>query len=144
MEFGIFKGRAVAGSEQFGETTNGNLQIALTMRMTVREGLTQEWATVLIFSPESAKYSRERLVLLGWDGKVGDVTDLRGIDKNEVDVRLWQDSYQGKAQIKCEIMTGARMTFDKPLTKDEFKRRLAAMTGHSAAGGSGDKPDIPF
>lgn len=129
MKYGIFKSRAVLGSEQYGETSNNFPQILLTFRMKIDEnGSTQEAGAFLIFSPESAPYSYERLRACGWEGN--DLTDLRGIDKNEVDVRVWEESWQGKPQIKVEIMSGGgKVTMAKPLSKSDFAARVKAATG---------------
>jgi hypothetical protein len=141
MKFGIFKAHAIAGSEQYGETTNGHPQIALVFHMKV-DGSTQDASTFLIFSPESAPYSYERLRACGWEGN--DLTDLKGIDKNEVDLKVWQDSYEGKPQIKVEIVGGGKVTMAKPLSKEAFAAKVRAVTGVSGPSTttSGTKP--PF
>jgi hypothetical protein len=141
MKNGIFKGRALT-DVQFGETTNGHPQLAIVMRM-LAENQTQDATTFLIFSPESAPYSFDRLRALGWEGN--DLTNLKGIDKNEVDVRVWTDDYQGKPQVKCEIIGGGRVTLAKPLSKEAFAAKVAALTGAPVGGAGGSrKSEIPF
>jgi hypothetical protein len=140
MKFGIFKAKAVFDSIQYGETTNGHPQIAVNMRMDA-EGTPQDAGTFLIFSPESAPYSFARLRSLGWEGT--DLTNLKGIDKNTVYVRVWQDSYDGKPQIKCEILSGGSLTLAKPLSKEAFAAKVAALTG-APVGGQGGAAKVPF
>jgi hypothetical protein len=136
MKFGIFKARAVLGTEQFGETSNGHPQLALMFRMKIDDhGSTQEASTFLIFSPESAPYSYERLRACGWEGN--DLTDLKGVDKNEVDLKIWEDSYQGKPQVKVEIMGGGKVTMAKPLSKEAFAAKVKALTGGGGAPATG-------
>jgi len=135
----------VAGSEQFGETSGNWPQIALTMRMNA-DGETQDSTTYLIFSPDAAPYSFARLRALGWTGK--DIESIAkdgvpGIDKNEVDVKIWSDTYQGKPQTKCEIMTGGTPTLAKPTDKGVFAKRVAEIMGQSTAVAKG-KVEAPF
>ncbi len=142
MKTGIFRGKAVLESVQYGDTSNGHPQIAINMRMRVDDkGEMQDATTFLIFSQESAPYSFERLRRLGWEGS--DLTNLKGIDKNEVDVRVWQDTYDGKPQIKCEIGTGGTVTLSKPTSKEAFAAKVAAITG-APVGGGGAQPKAPF
>jgi hypothetical protein len=135
MRLGTFKGRAVKGSEQYGDTSNGYPQIALTIRMQI-EGGTQDSTTFLIFSPDAAPYSWERLRACGFKGT--DLSqELVGIDSNEVDVNVRSEMYEGKAQIKCDIVAGGLVKLSKPTSREEFARKVAAITGTPAAGGSG-------
>jgi hypothetical protein len=145
MKYGIFKARAVKDLVQFGETDNENAypQLAVVMRMTA-EGETQESTTFLIFSPDAAPYAFERLKSLGWSPKVeNDISDLTGIDKNEVDVRCWLDDYKGKPQPKCEILSGGgRVKLARPVDPKTFAARVAAITGKPVAGSTSSK--APF
>lgn len=135
MKFGFFQGRAVKESVQFGESSKGTPELVFAMRMKVDDG-TQEAPTRLYFSPDSAPFSFARLRELGWEGK--DLTDLTGIDKNEVSVRVWQDTYEGKPQIKCEIGGGPGVTTNNPISKEAFAAKVAALTG--VGGAAGPKP----
>jgi hypothetical protein len=142
MKFGIFKARAVKDLVQYGESANGHPQMALVMRAKMDDGSVQEQTTFLIFSSDAAPYSFDRLRSLGWKGS--DLTDLTGIDANEVDVRVFSEEYQGKAQIKCEIIGGGRVTLAKPMDPKSFAARVAAITGAPVAGGTIDKQRPPF
>jgi len=141
MKFGIFKARAVKEATQYGESQGGHPQMALLMRAKLDDGSAQEQTTFLIFSPDAAPYSFDRLRALGWKGQ--DLTDLSGIDANEVDIRVFSEEYQGKAQVKCEIMGGGRVTLAKPMDPKTFAARVAAITGAPVtSGGVSSKP--PF
>ena len=146
MKLGTFKGRAVKGTEQYGETKNSYPQIALPMRMDIGDGNSQDAVTFLIFSPDSAPYSFERLRALGWKGN--DLSqELVGIDANEVDVNVRADQYEGKAQIKCDIVAGGgTVKLDKPISRDAFAAKVKAIsgvqTGVPGAAGGGSRP--PF
>src|ERR1700682_4109146 len=142
MKFGLFKGKAVLDSVQSNETTNGYPQLAVVMRMKTEDGSTQDATTFLIFSAESAPYSFERLRALGWEGN--DLRNLKGIDKNEVDVRVFSQDYQGKPQVKCEILSGGgKVTLQNPTSLDSFAAKVAALTGVGGGSGSG-KVSPPF
>lgn len=142
MKFGIFKARAVLGSEQYGDTTGGHPQIAINLRMKTEDGSVQEVTTFLIFSAPSAPYSFERLRAMGWEGN--DLTSLKGIDKNEVDVRIWEENYEGKPQLKVEIMGGGRVQMSKPTSKEAFAAKVAAITGQGGGAPAAGTSKPPF
>lgn len=67
-------------------------------------------ATVpLSFHPNAQRYSIERLRACGWTGT--DIRVLDGIDKNEIDVEIFFDTWQGRQRLKVEIRT-AGATFE--------------------------------
>jgi len=101
----------------------------------------QESTTFLIFSPDSAPYSFDRLRALGWKGN--DLNDLTGVDTNAVATRYWVEEYQGKPQNKCEIMGGSRVTLAKPIDQKSFAARVAALTGQPV-GGTQKSAGVPW
>lgn len=101
IQAGIYKGRAIAGSEQYGETSNGHEQIVIDLDLETGDRV----STFLVFSDKSAKYSMDRLRALGWTGT--DLTNLAGIDANEVDVEVKYETYQGEEKMKVQIRTGS-------------------------------------
>lgn len=114
---GIYKGRAIGGSEQYGETSNGNDQIALDLTI---PALNRTLTTFLVFSENSMAYSVDRLRACGWKGE--DVNKLVGIEDNEVDVRISYQQHNGKEQMRVEIMTnGGSVKLDQPM--DEKRKR---------------------
>jgi hypothetical protein len=117
---GIYRGHAVAGTEQYGLSEQSEPQIALDVYLPELE----HTVTVsLSCHPNALPYTIKRLRACGWAGKV--VTDLKGIDTNEIDVQLFFEEYKGRARFKAEIMTaGGTFKLDRPL-EDVERKRLA-------------------
>lgn len=109
IEAGMYKGRAVAGSEQYGSTSNGNDQIVIDLDL----GEEGKVSTFLVFSDKAAPYSMQRLRACGWQGT--DLSDLKGIDANEVDVEVKYEEYNGEEKMKVQIYTGNGVVL-----KDQF------------------------
>ncbi len=116
---GTYRGRAVAGSEQYGTTSNGNDQIVLNLELI---DLGETVSTFLFFSEKAAPHSMKRLRLLGWQGN--DLADLSGIDANEVDVRVFYEEYQGEQKMKVEIVSGCTVSIQQ--VDDNGKKAFAA------------------
>lgn len=156
-----YKGRAIKGTVQLGETANGTLQIAVDMELKGAQDpdgkIIGKMTTFLYFSDGAAVYSYERLRLLGWKGAgAEDIDKMDDIFENWVPCRVTvPESYTDPktketkmGQSKLEIMAGAgTVTLNKTLPADAFKARLKAVsggtgggTGGSAAGG----PAPPF
>jgi hypothetical protein len=144
MKLGTFRARAVQGSAQSGDTTNGYPQIALTMRMVI-EGGTQDAVTFLIFSPDAAPYAWERLRALGFKGSEI-LKEPEGIYETEVDVNVKSEVYEGKTQYKCDIVAGGgTVKLSKPTSWSEFGAKVKAITGSQGTmvgAGGGTRP--PF
>lgn len=146
IEAGRYKGRGIAGSEQYGTTQNGTDQIVVDLQL--ESGLTV--STFLYFSDKAAKYSIQRLRALGWSGT--DLADLTGIDSNDVDVDISYEEYQGELKMKVNIVTGGTVTLDRPLDDKGKKAFAARFRAHAAAvpaaktpnGTAPSKSDIPF
>lgn len=121
IEAGFYKGRAIAGSEQYGFTNKGDEQIVL--QFDVPE-IATTLSTFLYFSEKAAPFAIERLRACGWRGN--DVTNLDGIDANEVVLQVKYETYEGEQKMKVEIKAnGGRVTLDRPLD-DKAKRQFAA------------------
>jgi len=133
MRSGRFKARGIKGSEQFGEAgENKTLQIAVDLDI---PELGRSVTTFLFMSPAAAPYSVERLRALGWKGE--NITDLSGIDANEVEVEVRSEMYQGKQQWRVEILTGpGRVTLSNTIDKAAFAARFASLGLGLKAGGS--------
>lgn len=125
-ELGIHKARAIAGSEQFSPDKSGNLLIGIDMQLDDGEVMT----TTLSFSGKAAEHSMRKLRKLGWS-HADDVTDLMGIDSNEVEVRVFEEDYTNpttgvsSVQQKCEITKSGGFRFEKQLD-DRGKKTFAA------------------
>ena len=119
-ELGIHKARAIAGSEQFSPDANGNLIIGLDMQLDDGQTMTVTFP----FAGKAPEYSMKKLRMLGWTGD--DVTELTGIGANEVDVRVYEETYDGKTQLKCEIVYGGGAFKFKSQLDDRGKKAFAA------------------
>lgn len=130
---GFYQGRAVAGSEQYGVSKNGNDQIALDIAI---PSLNSTFTTFLSFSEAAAPYAIERLRVCGWKGN--DVTKLVGIDANEVTVQVKYETYDGKERMKVDIATGGgRITLENQM--DEKSKRAFAARMKAFADGTAPK-----
>lgn len=141
---GIYKGRGIAGSEQYGTTSNDNDQIALDLTLA---DVGEQVTTFLIFTDKSAEYSIARLRELGWEGD--DLSNLAGIDKNEVNVEIKYEEYQGKLQMRVQILTGGGRVVLQNSMDDKGKKAFAARFKGLAVASRGPKPagsgaDFPF
>ena len=115
---GIFDAAAIKGTEQWGPSTNGHVQLRIMLKLK-GEG---DWPTDLIFSPDSAHFSQDRLKAMGWDGaffpethpelpNLPNIASIFGSDYPKTakifKVRRKTDMYQGAPQTKVEVFTGA-------------------------------------
>jgi hypothetical protein len=149
MEAGIYKGKGVlpdGGKDttpKFGDANTGTLQLYVDLELRGKDGSFAGRATTfLTFTDKAAVFSIERLRALGWQGtKVEDLKSLAGIDKNEVEVEVRNEVYNGKTQMKVEIVTGRVAAPDKPVATDIALARIAAMLGQKGAAGG---PEAPF
>jgi hypothetical protein len=126
IKAGRFKGRGIAGSEQYGTSgENETLQIGVDVNVPALE---RSVTCFLYFSPAAYPYSIDRLRAMGWEGD--DIRDLLGIDKNEIDVEIREEEYQGTKRWKVEIQSGpGKVQMKSQIGKDDFARRFAAVTG---------------
>lgn len=132
IEPGYYKGRAVAGSAQYGLTQNGGDQIALDLDIPATGRVL---TTFLFFSDAAAPYAVERLRACGWTGD--DITNLVGIDRNEVDIQVKYEMYKGEEKMKVDIATGGGGRVKLNSTMDERQKRgFAARMKSVLAGGS--------
>ena len=128
---GYYQGRAIAGSEQYGFTKKGDEQIVLDLSI---PSLERQVSTVLFFSDKAYTYSLERLRACGWTGD--DVTQLVGIDANEITVEITYEVYEGKERMKVNIATGGgRIKLETPMDA-AAKRGFAARMKALAKGGA--------
>ena len=137
---GFHPARAIAGSEQYGTTDKGTDQIVLDLHLTT---LDRTVSTVLFFSDKAYPYSIERLQACGWTGE--DVTNLVGIDANEVTAEIRYEVYEGKDRMKVNIATGGgRIKLDAPMdaaAKRGFSARMKQLI--KIGSGAAAKPAIP-
>lgn len=142
---GTYRGRGIAGSEQYGTTSNGNDQIVVDLALI---DIGEQVSTFLVFSEKAAPYSVERLRALGWKGT--DLSQLSGIDSQEVEVEVRYEQYQGDEKMKVEIRTGGGRVALKNTLDDKGKKAFAAKFAGlvkavpAAAGAAAAKDDIGF
>jgi hypothetical protein len=134
---GVYRGKGIAGTEQFGQTSNGNDQIVLDL-MLLDTG--EKVSTFLVFSDKSAPYSIDRLKALGWSN--GQLDNLDGIDLNEVDVEVKYEMYQGQEKMKVQILTGGGVVLKDKLD-DKGKRAFAAKYAALAKGSAAPQASRP-
>lgn len=126
---GTYRGKGVLNSEQLGRTPNGTEQIVLELELVVpMAGDVEERkrvSTFLYFSEKAAPYSIERLQALGWTGDdVGQ--PLVGIDRNEVDVSVSYETFEGKERMRVDILTGGGRVQLKHQMNDAERRQFGA------------------
>jgi len=151
IEAGLYRARAIAGSEQYGQTKNGTDQIVIDMEL---PDIGQTASVFLYFSEAAAPHSMKRLRLAGWTGN--DLTNLENLGSRECEVSVKYEEYNGEQKMKVEIVSGGTVKLDKTLDDKGKKafgakfKALAASTpvvaGSAPSNGTGAKPagDIPF
>ena len=96
---GNYKARAV--EYQFGLAETGTEQVAVTFEITEEgefHGHTIVWFG--FFTEATAERTVQALRTCGWDGD--DLSDLRGLDRNEVVLVIEHDEYNGKVQARVK------------------------------------------
>lgn len=129
---GTYTVRAIKGSEQYGYAKTGTPQVGIDLEFIggEHEGVTS--TTLLYFSEAAKKYAFERLRALGWTGD--DVTDLTGIDTNEVQAVVKYETFDGKERMKVDILTGGGgMKFEKTMDAAQKRAFGAQLRGDAAA-----------
>jgi hypothetical protein len=130
IEAGTYRAHGVEGSAQTGMTKNGNEQVAINLDLV---DLGRNVTTFLPFTDAAAPYSIERLHALGWKG--GEDPSFPGISENEVQVQIKYETYQGKEQMKVDIVTGnGRVSLKDPMNDVQrrgFMSRLAKLVKQS-------------
>lgn len=126
IQAGMYKGRGVEGSVQYGTTKNGHDQIVLDLQLS---GTNEVVSTFLIFSEAAAPYSMKRLRALGWKGRTpDDLANIKGISSEEVDVSVYFEEHNGKQQMKVDIVTGGTVVL-----KDQMDTRGRKLFGQRFA-----------
>jgi hypothetical protein len=148
IEAGTYRARAIKGSEQYGQTSNGNDQIVIDLDLL---DLGEKISTFLVFTDKAAQWSLDRLRACGWTGD--DLSNLDGIDANEVEVEVAYEMYKGEEKMKVQIRTSGGAVKLKDQLDDKGKKAFAAkyrdlaksVTAKApAAPKSEEKTDISF
>lgn len=127
---GFYRARGVAGTEQHGYAQGGGEQVSLELDVQISDQNVVRLTTILAFAGGAGPISIERLKALGWDGS----NELRGIDRNEVEVEIKYEIPPGKTeeQMRVEIKTGGRFAFKKPMNDQEKRGFMAALSKQAA------------
>jgi hypothetical protein len=132
---GTYRGRGVEGSVEHGHSKNGNEQISLLLQFGA-DLQNRTLTTFLNFSDNSLPYTLDRLVALGWT-RGNEDPKFPGIGKNEVDVEVRYETYNGKESLKVEIFTGGgRPAMKAPMSAQEqrgFMSKLAKASKQDVA-----------
>ncbi len=144
VQAGFYKGRGIAGSEQYGITSNGTDQIAVDLEV---PSLGRALTVFLYFTDGAAPYAIEKLRAMGWQGN--DLSNLAGIDANEVDVSIKYEEYKGDRRMKVDVVAGGggRVKLDTTMTaaqKANFAARMKSfVVGSNALGSAPPRTPAP-
>ena len=142
IQSGTYKARGVEGSVQWGTTKNGTDQMVVDLDLV---DIGERVSCFLYFTEKSAPHSVKRLRALGWTGD--DLSDVRGIDAADVDVSVSYEEYNGKQQMKVEIVTGSTVTVQDPMSagaKKSFAQRYANLVKSTPAAQAAKGNGVPF
>jgi hypothetical protein len=140
MNEGKYTMRATAGG--LGKTKSGNPQIGVELMVSQGDGLGERITWYGYFTDASKDITFRTLRTLGWEGD--DLSNLAGIDKNEVTVYLKEEEWEGKWSLKVKgiyPLGGAGIA--NPMSDAEAKSFAAVMKGDAIASrtGSGSKTE---
>jgi hypothetical protein len=133
--------RAIAGG--LGKTHGGNPQIGVELVVTQGPNAGERITWYGYFTDKAKEITFRTLRTLGWEGD--DLSNLAGIDKNEVTVYVKNEEYQGVWSLKVKgiyPLGGAGLA--NPMSEAEAKSFAAVMKGDAIAsrgnGSSAPKP----
>ena len=129
---GFYRARAV--EHQFGVAETGTEQVAVTFEIR-SDGPWKEYRITWFgyFAEGTVRRTMESLRHCGWEGD--DVTDLAGLDRNEVELEVVHEPYKGELRPKVKWVNRVTGVFrvKHPMTAEQ-KRALAARVRHVALG----------
>lgn len=121
---GNYLARAV--SAQLGMTKSGKEQVAVTFRLKMDLSKTITWYGY--FTDKTTERTIESLRFCGWIGV--DLTDLSGIDREEVELVIANEEYEGKTSPRVQwVNRVGGMMLSAPLQPDAAKAFAARMKG---------------
>lgn len=128
---GVYRGRGVSGG--LGDSAAGNPQIGVNLEILNGELAGERITWYGTFGDElkgaqkqtSTQTTYETLRALGWEGT--DLTDLTGIDQNDVEFMVDHEDYNGKSRTKVKWVRRAGVVFKNPMTPDKAKAFAAQM-----------------
>lgn len=127
---GTYTARAVSAA--LGLTDSGKEQIAIDF-VVLDEGFAGQHITYYgYFTEKTEDRTLESLRYCGWRGD--DLTDLSGIDANEVRIECENDTYEGKTRLKVAWVNGmGGLALKTPMTPDQTRAFAARMKAKAAA-----------
>jgi hypothetical protein len=129
-----------------GETDTGKEQVAIEFEILTAEAEFNHITWFGYFTEKTFDRTIESLRICGWEGN--DLSDLQGLDKNEVELVIEDEEYKGNliAKVKWVNRPGG-LALKAPLTGDKAKSFAAAMRDRikalDAAGGFKAKAPRP-
>jgi len=130
LDKGFYRARAV--EHQFGVAETGTEQVAVTFEIRT-EGRWKEYRITWFgyFTEGTVRRTLESLRTCGWEGD--DVTDLVGLDRNEVELEVVHEAYNGELRAKVKWVNRVSGVFrvKNPMTVEQ-KRALSARVRHLA------------
>lgn len=138
IQAGYYKGRGIEGSEQFGFSKSGGEQVSIELELV---DLQRTVTTLLAFAGNGMGPALERLKALGWDGNPN---GLAGIGRNEVQVEIKYEEWDGKISMKAEIKTrDGKFSFKAPMAENQKRGFLAELAKVAAQVDGGGAPPAP-
>lgn len=126
IEPGTYQARAISGA--LGCADNGTEQIAVAMEITSDCQSRGEQVTWYgYFTDKTAERTLKVLRKMGWS--TDDLTDLTGIDANEVQLRIKEEEYQGKMQMKVDIFANDGPVLKNQMSPEQARAFAARMKG---------------
>lgn len=93
-----------------------NAQVALDFAILSLGGF--KVTVALSFAPNALPYSIERLRACGWQGK--NIRQLDGVDRNEIDLELFYDTFNGRQRLKAEIRTSSTFKLEYQMKEGDL------------------------
>jgi hypothetical protein len=143
IKAGMYKGRAVEGSEARGYSKNGNPELTFNVEFALDGGEVTRKTVVLYFSDEAAPYSFERLRACGWTGT--DLSEpLKGLGANEVPIEVSYSMFDGAERMKVQIATGKGQFVTRNPEPDSraWAAKVAALSGAPVGPANAPKPNF--
>jgi hypothetical protein len=130
---GTWRCRAIAGSQQFGMSGNGNEQIAIGIEFTDGPNKSRRAVWYGSFTEATEDRTIESLRYLGWSND--DFTNMEGLGSLEAEAVLEEEVGQdGKARIRVRWINRARgPMFKDALDDNRLKAFSARMKGKAVA-----------
>lgn len=118
---------AKAKSWQLGESSTGKERVEVVFEITTPDADLRTITWYGYFSTEKlAARTVESLRICGWEGD--DLTEMEGLNKNDVELVVADEEYEGKTYAKVQwVNRPGGMSMSAPLTGDRAKSFAASM-----------------